>query len=292
MAEQLAGQAAGRRFAGRVALVTGAAGGIGAAVARRLAGEGASVVLTDRDAPRLEEARAELAAELAGAAGTVAAEVVDLGDAEQRARLVPAVVERWGRIDVLVNNAAYHGLRAAFTDLPEQEWERVLTTNVTAAATLGRAAAADMVTRGEGAIVNVASIQATLPVPTYSAYVSSKGAVLALTRALAVELSPAGVRVNAVSPGVIATDAFRDIFAGGHGATEQAEPLDQGGPTAALLGRYGQPAEVASAVTFLASAESSFVTGTTLYVDGGRSLSRLPDPVDAELRGYPIQGEQ
>src|SRR5690606_28120843 len=121
----------------------------------------------------------------------------DLSVAAERDRLVPAAVNRWGRIDVLVNNAAYHGPRVPFLQAPEGEWDKIFAVNVGAAAALSRAAARDMVTRRSGAIVNVASVQAELPVPTYAAYVASKGAVISLTRALAVELSPDGIRVNA-----------------------------------------------------------------------------------------------
>lgn len=267
----------GARFAGMTALVTGAAGGIGLAVARRLAAEGCRVTLTDIDRARLQAATAALAEN--GAA--VAAVAADLSVAEQRDRLVPAVVERWGRIDVLVNNAADHGSRTPFRSASGAEWEKVFATNVTAAAELCRLAARDMLARRRGAIVNMASIQAQLPVPSYAAYVSSKGAILAMTRALAVELSPAGIRVNAVAPGVIGTESFHAALASG----DKEAPA-----SAALLGRHGRPDEVAAAVAFLASGDASFVTGTTLVVDGGRCVSRRTDPFETAFGGQAVDG--
>ena len=256
------------RFGSRAALVTGAAGGIGLAVARRLAAEGASVLMTDIDAGRLDAA----ADALRQAGATVAVVAADLAARAERERLVPAALDRWGRLDILVNNAAFQGERRPLAEVPDEEIEKVLAVNVTAAASLARAATGPMRGQGGGAIVNVGSIQADLPVPSYAAYVASKGAVAALTRALAVELAPAGIRVNTVLPGVIATDNFtRELDESG--TDRRDRPL-----TAALLGRQGDAAEVAAAVAFLASGEASFITGAALPVDGGRSISRRADP--------------
>lgn len=245
------------RFNGRVAVVTGAARGIGRAVAERLAAEGASVVLVDRD-DRV-------------AAGFGTHVVADLSDPPQCASVVPAVLERHGKVDVLVNNAAYLGRRRSLLDTDLDDWRAVLDTNLTAPMLLSRDAARDMATRGSGAIVNVTSIQENLPVSTHAPYVASKGGLSALTRAMAAELSPLGIRVNAVAPGVIDSPSMAESLRERGSDTSAAPPT--------LLRRFGRPEEVAAAVAFLCSADASFCTGSTLHVDGGRRLSRYPDPL-------------
>ena len=242
-------------LAGRVALVTGAARGIGRAVARRLAQAGAQVLAIDRDAEALTRA--------AGDDGTEAL-VLDLGQPDAPDAAVCRALDLWGRIDVVVNNAAYHGERRSGLDADRAEWEAVFAVNVHAAAMLTRAAARDMARRGEGAIVNVGSVQFALPAPGYTPYVASKGALEGLTRAFAVELGGLGIRVNAVAPGVIATENYaenlKELSAG------EAPKL------ASLLGRAGTPdgGGRGGALPRLARARASS-PARRLAVDGGRA---------------------
>jgi NAD(P)-dependent dehydrogenase (short-subunit alcohol dehydrogenase family) len=259
-------------MAGRIALVTGGGSGIGAAIASHLAECGAVTVIADRSAEGTEAT----ARRIREAGGRVATRVVDLADRAARQEVIPSIIEEFGRIEILVNNAADHGARISTLELTQQDWDRVMEVNLGAPMFLIQAAARDMARRGAGAIVNIAAIQAQLPVPTYVAYGASKGGLVSLTKVLATELSPKGIRVNAVAPGLIDTTSFQTSIDG--------NPA----PVPALLRRSGRPEELAAAVGFLASDAASYITGTVLTVDGGRVISRLPDPVDAQFRGYTV----
>jgi NAD(P)-dependent dehydrogenase (short-subunit alcohol dehydrogenase family) len=244
------------RLAGKVALVTGGGSGIGRAVCVRFAEEGAAVVVTSRTPEHVDAVAAE--------AGAALAFPLDVGDAGSVADGVRRVVERFGRIDVLSNNAGIelpHG--PAVGDTTDEEWERVQRVNVTGSFRACREALPH-IQRG-GSIVNMASINSFIAWPNDTPYTTSKGALLQFTRSLALEVAPRGIRVNCVCPGVIdtpLTDSFLE-------RADDPDALRREYEAASPLDRMGTPREVADCVVFLASDEASFVTGSALVVDGG-----------------------
>jgi 3-oxoacyl-[acyl-carrier protein] reductase len=251
-------------LAGQAALVTGAgaADGIGFAVARALAARGAAVGIT-----ATSERVYERAAELEAAGATVWAGTADLVDEAAAACVVGEMLERFGRLDVLVNNAGMtqtggEELSARFVELDARRWRLALERNLTTAANVTRAALPAMLDRGYGRVVNVSSVTGPLvAIAGSSAYAAAKAGLEGLTRALALELGPSGITVNCVAPGWIAT-----------GSSTPAE-LQAGRDTP--IGRPGRPEEVAAAVAFLADPESSYVTGHSLVVDGGNTLQQF-----------------
>jgi NAD(P)-dependent dehydrogenase (short-subunit alcohol dehydrogenase family) len=243
------------RLQQKVAIVTGATAGIGAATARRLAAEGALVVLSGRSAERATPLAAEIDAPFVQA---------DLTVDETPERLVGAAIERFGRLDILVNNAA-NDHTGDLLSTSMDEVRPLFEINVFAALRMLQAAGRAMSRQGGGAIVNVTSRLAAIGVPTMSIYGATKGALLALTRAAAVELAPRGIRVNAVAPGMTRTPLY-DAWIAEHG--------DPAATTAAVLagipqGRLATPDDVAAAIAYLASDDAAHVTGASLPVDGG-----------------------
>ena len=248
-----------QRFEGRVAIVTGAASGIGRATAERLVDEGATVVAVDRDGDGLAAA-AEAIGKGADDAGAVVTLVGDVGDPASAAQAVATATGELGRLDVLVNNAGI--LRFDHShEVAAEDWDRVLRINLTGTFQFCQAAIPVMVAAGRGAIVNVASTAALFGHPWAAAYAASKGGVLALTRTLAVEYAKQGLRVNAVCPGSIdtpLTEAFH-VPEGGdpHLVRRIMAPVGASGP---------EP--VAAAIAYLASDDAAHVIGAELRIDG------------------------
>lgn len=246
---------------GRSAVVTGAARGIGYAVAEKLLREGARVVISDIDTEAGHRAEEDLAN--LGRVQFVKADVARKLDVHN---LVAVAVEAFGDIDVLVNNAGIvHA--ADFLSLREEDFDRVLSVNLKGAFLAGQAAARFMVDKvmaggAAGSIVNISSVNAVLAIPDQVPYAVSKGGLAQLTRVMALALAPHGIRVNAVGPGSIATDMLDAVV------TDPAARAKVMSRTP--LGRVGEPSEIAAIVAFLASDAASYVTGQTIYADGGR----------------------
>ena len=238
------------RLTGKTAVITGASAGIGAAIAERFVEEGASVLLTDL----AEDSGVALAKRL-GQRFLRA----DMASTADRDALFEDVASTWGRLDILVNNAGITHA-AELNELTEEGFDRVIAVNVKAA-TFATQAAARLMQEG-GSIINLSSVNAVLAIPNQIPYAISKGAIRQLTNVTAVALAPRGIRVNAIGPGTIMTEMGKSVMA----SEEQRQRILSRTP----LGRVGDPEEIASIAAFLASDEASYITGQTIYADGGR----------------------
>ena len=256
------------RLAGKVAIVTGASKGIGAAIAARFAAEGAQVALCARTAAAVDA----VAAEIRAAGGQASATALDVGDHAALAAFVQSTIATHGRLDVVVNNAP-SVTYAALTDMDVAAFRRDFHVNVDSTFVTTREALPTMYAQGSGSIINIASVNALLALGNMAAYGAAKAALVHFTRQIAVEAAGRGVRANALAPGVINTPATTAGFAGPYAAW--GEKIAAAVP----MGRFGEPAEVAALALFLASDEASYVTGTCIAIDGGKSVAlHVPNP--------------
>jgi 3-oxoacyl-[acyl-carrier protein] reductase len=244
------------RLDGKVALVTGAGSGIGRASAVRFAAEGARVAVVD-----LKGAE-EIAAAIDAAGGEALALTTDVADEEAVAAMAEVAVDRFGRVDVLMNNAGILEDFLPAADTPTEVWRRVLGVNLDAQFFTARALLPQMVERGDGAIINVASTAGLNGGNGGAAYTTSKHAVIGFTRQLCFDYARQGIRCNVICPGAVETGMTKEIFASPDAAVMAAVE-------SAPIGRWAQPEELASAALFLASDEASFVNGAVYVVDGG-----------------------
>jgi 3-oxoacyl-[acyl-carrier protein] reductase len=243
-------------LAGRVVLVTGGSRGIGAEIAVKAAAEGATVGVHYHTS---REGAEQTVRRIRDDAGTAVAFEADVADGDAAERLVDAVIERFGRLDGLVNNAGLTQV-GPFLEIEPSDWDAVIRTDLTAAFRTSRAALPGMIERGTGSIVNLASRLGQMGVAEAAAYSAAKAGLIGLTRALAREFGPHGVRVNAVAPFVTVTDMTTELVEGEEGGRRLRD---------AALGRYGTSAEVADSVIFLLSDKASLYTGQTLNPNAG-----------------------
>ncbi len=248
----------------KVAIVTGATQGIGLACAQRLLRDGARVMLVD-----IKPEGASVAQELGEKARFFAADVSLKVDVDA---MIAATMDAFGRIDILVNNAGVTHA-AEFLDLAEDDFDRVLRINLKSMFLCSQAAARKMVGQGSGCIINMSSVNSELAIPNQVPYVVSKGGINQLTKVMALNLAPHGIRVNGVGPGTILTElAKKAVLA----SPEARHTILSRTP----MGRCGEPEEIASVVAFLASDDASYMTGQTMYVDGGRLALNYTVPVN------------
>ena len=249
------------RLQDRIAIITGGARGLGRAIAERFLAEGAKVLLADVDVGTLARTAAEL-----GCAHCP----TDVRHKVEIDRMVAAAIAEFGQIDILVNNAGITHA-AAFLDLTEEDFDRVISVNLRSAFLASQAVARHMIPLRKGTIVNMSSVNAVFAIPNQIPYAISKGGMNQLTKVSAMALAEYGIRVNAIGPGTILTDMGRSIMSD---AAMEARILSR-----TPLGRCGEPSEVASIAAFLASDDASYLTGQTIYPDGGRLALNYTVPV-------------
>ena len=248
------------RLQNKVALITGGGTGIGAGIAHMFAREGAQVVVCGRR----EDPLKKVVDEIDQSGGEAIYCVADISSQEQIREMIETVTMKFGSIDILVNNAGVF-IPDDVTSTSEQEWDRVMDTDAKGVYLMSKAVLPDMIKKGTGKIVNIASIAGLIGFEKSAAYCAAKGAVVNLTREMALDYAPKGICVNAIAPGVIDTDMTKAFL-----SNEQAK---QGFLSKTPVGRVGTPEDIAHGAVYLASDESNFVVGQTLVIDGGWTIS-------------------
>ena len=246
------------RLQNKVAIVTGAASGIGQAIAIRFAREGAAVVVDYVGKP---DSPSKTEDEIKSFGGKTIAVEADISKPDEVANLIRSAVKAFGRLDIVVNNAGVEK-KFDFVDYPFEELQKILAVNLAGPFLVAQAAARQMIQQGQGGrIVNISSVHEDLPMPTNAAYCASKGGLRMLTRTIAVELAKHKITVNNIGPGAVYTPIDADI---------EAKPeIEKALMSEIPLGRWGKPEEIAGLATFLASEEAGYVTGATYFIDGG-----------------------
>jgi glucose 1-dehydrogenase len=247
------------RLKDKVGIITGAGSGIGKAIAVRFAAEGAKVVVNYHKGGK--HSGVDIAEEITHANGTAIAIAAEVNDRSQVQAMVDETVAKFGRLDIAVSNAGIE-IKRAFLEIPDEEWQKVLSVNLYGAFLLSQIAARQMVKQGQGGkIIFVSSVHEDIPFAQYAPYSASKGGVRMLMRNLALELAPHKINANNIAPGAIATPINESVLKDTEAMKLALEEIP--------WDRFGQPEEVAALATFLASAEADYVTGSTYYIDGG-----------------------
>ncbi len=241
----------------KIAIVTGGGSGLGFAIAKKFTENGITTIIVGRDKEKLEKARALLGA-------GCHARTCDVSDLGSLPGFIETIVKEFGQVDILVNNAGINQ-KKPFVEVTDEEFQRIITTNLTAVFSLSREVVKDMLKRSSGCIINISSMAAQYGLPKVIAYSASKTAIDGITRAMAVELSPQGIRVNAIAPGFIYSEMTAKAL---DSDPERKAKVFSRTP----MGRMGQPEDIANAALYLASDGAVFVTGVVLPVDGGNSI--------------------
>lgn len=241
----------------KIALVTGGGSGIGFAIADKFVQQGITTIIVGRDEQKLNKAQQEMGS-------LCIAMSCDLADLSSIPALVRKIIDQYGHIDILVNNAGIN-MKKEFTEVTDEEFQRIITTNVTAVFVLSREVARFMIAKGGGSIINISSMASQYGLPKVIAYTASKSAIEGMTRAMAVDLSPKGIRVNCIAPGFIATDMSAKAL---NNDPERKQKVLSRTP----MGVLGKPSHIGDAALFLGSDAAAYITGVILPVDGGNSI--------------------